>query len=166
MALLEILKYPDPRLHKVAEIEEAFDESTEQLVKDMTETMYESKGIGLAATQVDVHKRIIVIDISEDKTNPLILINPELIKFDGQQEYDEGCLSVPGFFETVKRYENISINYQDLKGNLNTLDAEGLLSVCIQHEMDHLIGKVFVEHLSQLKQQRIKKKITKLSRVS
>jgi len=106
MALLEILKYPDPRLHKIAETVEVFDESTERLVKDMAETMYESKGIGLAATQVDVHQRVIVIDISDDKKDLLVLINPKLIKFDGQQEYDEGCLSVPGFFETVKRYEN------------------------------------------------------------
>ena len=132
----------------------------------MAETMYESQGIGLAATQVDVHQRIIVIDISDDKKDLLVLINPELIKFDGQQEYDEGCLSVPGFFETVKRYENITISYQDLKGNLNTLDADGLLSVCIQHEMDHLVGKVFVEYLSQLKQQRIKKKISKVRRAN
>jgi peptide deformylase len=164
MALLEILKYPDPRLHKIAETVEVFDESTERLVKDMAETMYESKGIGLAATQVDVHQRIIVIDISDDKKDLLVLINPKLIKFHGQQEYDEGCLSVPGFFETVKRYENITISYQDLKENLKTLEADGLLSVCIQHEMDHLVGKVFVEYLSQLKQQRIKKKISKLSR--
>ena len=166
MALLEILKYPDPRLHKIAETVEVFDESTERLVKDMAETMYESKGIGLAATQVDVHQRIIVIDISDNKKDLLVLINPKLIKFDGQQEYDEGCLSVPGFFETVKRYENITISYQDLKGNLHTVDADGLLSVCIQHEMDHLVGKVFVEYLSQLKQQRIKKKISKLSRAN
>ena len=115
---------------------------------------------------MDVHQRIIVIDISDDKKDLLVLINPKLIKFDGQQEYDEGCLSVPGFFETVKRYENITISYQDLKGNLHTVDADGLLSVCIQHEMDHLVGKVFVEYLSQLKQQRIKKKISKLSRAN
>lgn len=164
MALLKILKYPDPRLHKVAATVEVIEESTEKLVKDMAETMYGSKGIGLAATQVNVHQRIIVIDISDDKKDLLVLINPMLIKFDGQQEYDEGCLSVPGFFETVKRYENITISYQDLKGNLKTLEANGLLSVCIQHEMDHLVGKVFVEYLSQLKQQRIKKKISKLSR--
>src|SRR6056300_84359 len=166
MALLNILKYPDPRLHKVAEPVTCFNEELSSLIRNMAETMYESKGIGLAATQVDIHQRIIVIDISDDKKDLLVLINPKLIKFDGQQEYDEGCLSVPGFFETVKRYENITISYQDLKGNLHTVDADGLLSVCIQHEMDHLIGKVFVEYLSQLKQQRIKKKISKLSRAN
>src|SRR5210317_1948308 len=164
MALLEILKYPDPRLHKIAETVEVFDESTERLVKDMAETMYESKGIGLAATQVDVHQRIIVIDISDDKNSLITLVNPILKNYSGHQEYDEGCLSVPGFFETVKRYDLVSIDYQDEHGQAKSLTADGLLSVCIQHEMDHLVGKVFVEKLSQLKQQRIKKKMSKLLR--
>jgi peptide deformylase len=132
----------------------------------MAETMYESKGIGLAATQVDIHKRIIVIDISEEKNSLITLVNPILKNYSGHQEYDEGCLSVPGFFETVKRYDVVSIDFQDEHGQVKSLTADGLLSVCIQHEMDHLVGKVFVEKLSQLKQQRIKKKISKLLRSS
>ena len=166
MATLTILEYPNPRLRIVAEPVAVVDDKIRTLIDNMFETMVAADGIGLAATQVDVHQRIIVIDISDDKKDLLVLINPKLIKFDGQQEYEEGCLSVPGFFETVKRYENITISYQDLKGNLHTVDADGLLSVCIQHEMDHLVGKVFVEYLSQLKQQRIKKKISKLSRAN
>ena len=126
--------------------------------------MYESKKIGLAATQVDIHQRIIVIDISEEKNSLITLVNPILKNYSGHQEYDEGCLSVPGFFETVKRYDLVSIDYQDEHGQAKSLTADGLLSVCIQHEMDHLVGKVFVEKLSQLKQQRIKKKISKLLR--
>jgi peptide deformylase len=162
MALLKVLKYPDPRLHKVAEKVEDFDAALIKFVDDMKDTMYDQKGIGLAATQVDVHKRIIVIDVSEDKNEAITLINPTLMQFSGDQQYDEGCLSVPGFFETINRHENIKIQYQDIEGNLKELTANGLLSVCIQHEMDHLVGKVFVEYLSQLKQQRIKKKIQKL----
>jgi len=162
MALLKVLKYPDPRLHKVAERVEDFDTALIKFVDDMKDTMYDQKGIGLAATQVDVHKRIIVIDVSEDKNEAITLINPTLMQFSGDQQYDEGCLSVPGFFETINRHENIKIQYQDIEGNLKELTANGLLSVCIQHEMDHLVGKVFVEYLSQLKQQRIKKKIQKL----
>ncbi|MGA1513936.1 MAG: peptide deformylase, partial [Methylophilaceae bacterium] len=131
---------------------------------NMAETMYESKGIGLAATQVDIHQRVIVIDISEEKNSLITLVNPTLKNYSGLQEYDEGCLSVPGFFETVKRYDLVSIDYQDEHGQAKSLTADGLLSVCIQHEMDHLVGKVFVEKLSQLKQQRIKKKISKLLR--
>ena len=164
MALLNILKYPDPRLHKVAEPVRCFNEELSSLIRNMAETMYESKGIGLAATQVDIHQRIIVIDISEEKNSLITLINPTLKNYSGLQEYDEGCLSVPGFFETVKRYDLVSIDYQDEHGQAKSLTADGLLSVCIQHEMDHLVGKVFVEKLSQLKQQRIKKKISKLLR--
>ena len=166
MALLNILKYPDPRLHKVAEPVICFNEELSSLIKNMAETMYESKGIGLAATQVDIHKRIIVIDISEEKNSLITLVNPILKNYSGHQEYDEGCLSVPGFFETVKRYDIVSIDFQDEHGQVKSLTADGLLSVCIQHEMDHLVGKVFVEKLSQLKQQRIKKKISKLLRSS
>ena len=164
MALLNILKYPDPRLHKVAEPVRCFNEELSSLIRNMAETMYESKGIGLAATQVDIHQRIIVIDISEEKNSLITLINPTLKNYSGLQKYDEGCLSVPGFFETVKRYDLVSIDYQDEHGQAKSLTADGLLSVCIQHEMDHLVGKVFVEKLSQLKQQRIKKKISKLLR--
>jgi peptide deformylase len=164
MALLNILKYPDPRLHKVADPVTHFNGELASLIKNMAETMYEFNGIGLAATQVDIHKRIIVIDISEEKNSLITLINPLLKTYSGHQEYDEGCLSVPSFFETVKRYELVSIDYQDEHGQTRSLTADGLLSVCIQHEMDHLVGKVFVEKLSQLKQQRIKKKITKLLR--
>lgn len=164
MALLNILKYPDPRLHKVAEPVTYFNEELSSLIRNMAETMYESKGIGLAATQVDIHQRIIVIDISEEKNSLITLVNPILKNYSGHQEYDEGCLSVPGFFETVKRYDLVSIDYQDEHGQAKSLTADGLLSVCIQHEMDHLVGKVFVEKLSQLKQQRIKKKISKLLR--
>lgn len=166
MALLNILKYPDLRLHKVAEPVTCFNEELSSLIKNMAETMYESKGIGLAATQVDIHKRIIVIDISEEKNSLITLVNPILKNYSGHQEYDEGCLSVPGFFETVKRYDVVSIDFQDEHGQVKSLTADGLLSVCIQHEMDHLVGKVFVEKLSQLKQQRIKKKISKLLRSS
>ena len=164
MALLNILKYPDPRLHKVAEPVRCFNEELSSLIRNMAETMYESKGIGLAATQVDIHQRVIVIDISEEKNSLITLVNPTLKNYSGLQEYDEGCLSVPGFFETVKRYDLVSIDYQDEHGQAKSLTADGLLSVCIQHEMDHLVGKVFVEKLSQLKQQRIKKKISKLLR--
>ena len=164
MALLNILKYPDPRLHKVAEPVRCFNEELSSLIRNMAETMYEYKGIGLAATQVDIHQRIIVIDISEEKNSLITLVNPTLKNYSGLQEYDEGCLSVPGFFETVKRYDLVSIDYQDEHGQAKSLTADGLLSVCIQHEMDHLVGKVFVEKLSQLKQQRIKKKISKLLR--
>ena len=164
MALLNILKYTDPRLHKVAEPVRCFNEELSSLIRNMAETMYESKGIGLAATQVDIHQRIIVIDISEEKNSLITLVNPTLKNYSGLQEYDEGCLSVPGFFETVKRYDLVSIDYQDEHGQAKSLTADGLLSVCIQHEMDHLVGKVFVEKLSQLKQQRIKKKISKLLR--
>ena len=164
MALLNILKYPDPKLHTVAEPVTCFNEELSSLIKNMAETMYESKGIGLAATQVDIHKRIIVIDISEEKNSLITLVNPILKNYSGHQEYDEGCLSVPGFFETVKRYDIVSIDFQDEHGQVKSLTADGLLSVCIQHEMDHLVGKVFVEKLSQLKQQRIKKKISKLLR--
>lgn len=164
MTQLDILKYPDKRLHKVADKVEIFDKNLKKLVQDMAETMYFSKGIGLSATQVDVHERIIVIDISEDKNNLNVFINPVMKEYSGRQNYDEGCLSVPGFFENVNRYEKIKITYQDLSGQNKELDADGLLSICIQHEMDHLIGKVFVDYLSQLKQQRIKRKIKKLSK--
>ncbi len=164
MALLNILHFPDARLHKVAKPVKVFDESLKTLIQDMLETMYEAPGIGLAATQVDQHIRLIVIDISEEKNQPIVLINPKILTHTGEQDYQEGCLSVPGIYETVTRAEQITVEAQDEKGNLFELAAEGLLSVCIQHEMDHLLGKVFVEYLSPLKRNRIKTKMLKHKR--
>lgn len=161
MAKLEILEFPDPRLRTKAKPVTNFDEKLHTLTQDMLETMYEAPGIGLAATQVNVHKRIIVIDISEEKDQPLILINPEFDKIEGEQDYDEGCLSVPGFYETVTRTEKIRLKAQDAKGTAIEMECEGLLSVCIQHELDHLDGKLFVDHISRLKRDRIRKKLTK-----
>lgn len=161
MAILNILEYPDERLHKVAEIVVDIDPELEKLAKDMAETMYLNKGIGLAATQVNVHKRLIVIDTSEEKNQLITLINPVLEKHNGIQECEEGCLSVPGIFEKVKRYEKITVSYIDLNGKKKSIEANGLQSVCIQHEMDHLLGKVFVDYLSQLKKTRIKTKLSK-----
>lgn len=165
MAILEILVYPDPRLRTVAKPVEVVDDSIRQLVKDMTETMYDANGIGLAATQVDVHKQVIVMDLSEDRDQPKVLINPKISKQDGEQEYDEGCLSVPEYYAPVKRAESIVITALDEQGEIYQLEADGLLAVCIQHEMDHLAGKVFVDYLSRLKQDRIKKKMVKRARV-
>lgn len=164
MALLSILEYPDERLRKQAVPVETFDDSLKQLAKDMLETMYQAPGIGLAATQVNVQKAMVVIDISEEKNDPLVLINPELVDSRGQEESEEGCLSVPGFFERVKRAENIRIKAQDLDGKAFEMDAEGLLAVCIQHEMDHLKGKLFVDYLSPLKRQLARKKVKKEQR--
>ena len=164
MALLTILNYPDPRLHKIAAPVEKVDAEIRQLVKDMAETMYAAPGIGLAATQVDVHKRIIVIDISEDKSNLQVFINPRIVNSCGTQSYEEGCLSVPGVYETVTRAERVTVEAMNAEGNSFTIEAEGLLAVCIQHEMDHLLGKVFVEYLSPLKQNRIKTRLKKRQR--
>lgn len=161
MAILKILQYPDERLHKVAANVNTVNDSTRKLVNDMAETMYSAPGIGLAATQVDVHQRIIVIDISEKNDNLLVLINPEITSHSGVNEYEEGCLSVPGIYDKVSRYEVVNVKAQNIKGELFTLEATGLLSVCIQHEMDHLLGKVFVEYLSPLKQTRIRSKLKK-----
>jgi peptide deformylase len=166
VALLPILEYPDPRLKTVARPVTRFDDRLRQLVADMAETMYEAPGIGLAATQVDVHKQIVVIDISEDRNQLLALINPRLENFQGQQEGEEGCLSVPGIYEKVQRAERVTVHYQDGDGAQRTLVAEGLLAVCIQHELDHLNGTVFVDHLSQLKQTRIRSKLAKQARVT
>jgi peptide deformylase len=166
MALLGILRYPDPRLHRIAEPVREVDESIRQLVRDMAETMYTAPGIGLAATQVDVHKRVIVIDISETHDQLLVLINPQILYADGQIECEEGCLSVPGIFDMVTRAERIRVRSLDLQGASFELEASGLLAVCIQHEMDHLEGKVFVEYLSRLKQERIVKKLKKMERVT
>lgn len=164
MAILDILVYPDPRLRKIAKPVSHVDDSIRQLVKDMTETMYHANGIGLAATQVDVHKQVIVMDISDSRDQPMVLINPKIVERDGEQEYDEGCLSVPEYYAPVKRAESIKISALDEEGEIFELEAEGLLAVCIQHEMDHLQGKVFVDYLSRLKQSRVRKKILKRMR--
>jgi peptide deformylase len=166
MALLQILKSPDSRLHTVAEPVQKVDDATRSLVDDMAKTMYAAPGIGLAATQVDVHKQVIVLDISEAKDQLLVLINPEIVASSGQIECEEGCLSVPGIFEKVTRAEEIRVRALDRDGNTFEFDANGLLSVCVQHEMDHLKGKVFVEYLSPLKQERIVKKLRKAERLA
>ena len=165
MALLTILCYPDPKLHKVAKPVQAVDARIQALVADMLETMYEAKGIGLAATQVDVHARLIVIDVSEERTAPLVLINPEITWSSSQTHLnEEGCLSVPGIYDGVTRFDEIKVRALDRDGTSRVIDADGLLAVCIQHEMDHLMGKVFVEYLSPLKRNRIKKKMLKAQR--
>jgi len=166
MPLLNILRYPDARLHKVASPVTVFDDGLKRLVADMAETMYTAPGIGLAATQVDVHKQIIVVDVSERRDTLVVLVNPEIVEATGVSDIEEGCLSVPGIYELVERAERVKVRAFDQNGNAFTLEAQGLLSVCIQHEMDHLKGKVFVEHLSQLKQQRIRAKIAKQLRKS
>ena len=166
MALLPILRYPDPRLHtRAAPVREVNDE-IRQLIADMAETMYEAPGIGLAATQVNVHQRVVVIDTSEDKSALLALINPEIIARSGEQVCEEGCLSVPGIYDKVSRSETVRVRALDQQGKTFELDAEGLLAVCIQHELDHLEGKVFVEYLSKLKQTRIKDKLAKKARIT
>jgi peptide deformylase len=164
MAILPILQYPDERLHKVAQKVEDINDSIRKLVRDMAETMYAAPGIGLAATQVDRHIRLIVIDVSETHDDLKVFINPELQKSRGKKENEEGCLSVPGIYENVTRAEFVTVSAQDENGKSFTIDAEGLLAVCIQHEMDHLQGHVFVEYLSHLKQTRIRAKLKKLRR--
>ncbi|MDB5925535.1 MAG: def1 [Betaproteobacteria bacterium] len=161
MALLPILHYPDPRLHKVATPVVVVDDRIRKLVTDMAETMYAAPGIGLAATQVDVHERVLVIDISEARDQLQAFINPEIVESSGEAETEEGCLSVPGFFDKVRRAERIKVHAVNTAGESFTLETEGLLAVCIQHEIDHLEGKVFVEYLSRLKQQRIAAKLKK-----
>jgi peptide deformylase len=161
MAILKILQYPEERLHKVAKNVGVVNETTRKLVRDMAETMYAAPGVGLAATQVDVHERIIVVDTSESRDQLKVFINPEIIASSGTSDCEEGCLSVPGIYETVRRAEKVTVRALDENGASFLLDAEGLLSVCIQHEMDHLVGKVFVEYLSQLKQSRIRAKLKK-----
>jgi peptide deformylase len=166
MPLLNILRYPDARLHKVAAPITVFDDGLKRLVVDMAETMYAAPGIGLAATQVDVHKQIIVVDVSERRDTLVVLVNPEILEATGVSDIEEGCLSVPGIYELVERAERVKVRAFDQNGNPFTLEAQGLLAVCIQHEMDHLKGKVFVENLSQLKQQRIRAKLAKQLRKS
>jgi peptide deformylase len=164
MAILPILQYPDERLHKVARKVEVFDQSIKKLVRDMAVTMYAAPGIGLAATQVDKHIRLIVIDISETHDDLRVFINPELMESQGRKENEEGCLSVPGIYETVSRAEFVTVRAQDENSETFTVKAEGLLAVCIQHEMDHLQGHVFVEYLSHLKQTRIRATLKKQRR--
>jgi peptide deformylase len=163
--LLPILRYPDPRLKTVATPVTHFDDQLAKLVKNMGETMYAAPGVGLAATQVDVHQRVIVIDVSDEKDNLMVFINPELLEISQEcKTYEEGCLSVPGFYENVDRPATVRVKAQNLQGEWFEMDCDELLAVCIQHEMDHLSGKVFVEYLSQLKQTRIKNKIRKQER--
>ena len=162
MAIRNILVFPHPNLRKVAKEVTEFDDGVRELVKDMFETMYEAPGIGLAATQIDVHQRILVVDVSEDKDKPQVFINPELLATEGEEEHEEGCLSVPGFYETVKRPEKVKVRAFDEHGKAFELNADGLLAVCIQHEIDHLNGKVFVDYVSALKRNRIRKKLEKM----
>ena len=164
MALLKILHYPDERLHKIAKPVAQVTETTRKLIKDMAETMYAAPGVGLAATQVDIHEQIFVSDISEEHNQLRVFINPRIIASSGAEECEEGCLSVPGIYENVERCEKITVQALNEQGKLFTLEADGFLAVCIQHEIDHLRGKVFVEYLSQLKQTRIRAKIKKQQR--
>ena len=162
MSILTVLEFPDKRLRTKAKEVAVFDQAIKTLVDDMLETMYEAKGVGLAATQINVHQRVIVIDVSEEKDAPLCLINPEIIEKEGVEESEEGCLSVPGFFENIKRADHVKIKAQDKEGKPFEMEAGELLSVCIQHEMDHLEGKLFVDYLSPLKRRRIKAKLNKI----
>jgi peptide deformylase len=164
MSVLTILRYPDPRLHQVAARVERFDDKIRQLINDMADTMYAAPGVGLAATQVDVHLRVIVIDISETRDQLKVFVNPELTATSGVADREEGCLSVPDVYEKVQRAERVTVRAQDGDGRPYTLEAEGLLAVCIQHEMDHLEGRVFVEKLSRLKQNRIRARLKKQER--
>lgn len=164
MTKLAILNYPDPRLHKVAKPVQEVDVDIRRLVEDMAETMYAAPGIGLAATQVDRHIQVIVIDVTKEQNNLQVFINPKIIESSGTKEYEEGCLSVPSIYDVVTRAEKVTVEALDANGKTFTLEAEGLLAVCIQHEMDHLLGKVFVEYLSPLKRTRIKTKMLKHAR--
>ena len=164
MAILEILQYPDPRLNQPAERVEKIDAATRKLVDDLAETMYAAPGVGLAATQVDVHKQVIVIDVSDDHSDLRVFINPEITRREGLATNQEGCLSVPGIFDNVERAESVTVTALDRNGSRFTLNASGMLATCIQHEMDHLEGKVFVELLSELKQNRVRAKLKKRQR--
>ncbi|MCC2607233.1 peptide deformylase [Planctobacterium marinum] len=166
MAVLEVLRFPDERLRTVAEAVTEVDDSIRDLVSNMFETMREEKGIGLAATQVNVHKRVVVMDVSEEQNEPLVFINPEIIEQQGKMINEEGCLSVPNNYAKVERAEAITVKALNEKGDEFTLNAEGLLAVCIQHEMDHLLGKLFIDYLSPLKRQRIKAKLEKEARLA
>jgi peptide deformylase len=161
MTKLTILEFPDPRLRTKATPVEAVDDALRTFIDNMFETMYAAPGIGLAATQVDVHKRLLVADVSADQSDPKVLINPQILQKDGVLVTDEGCLSVPGYYEEVERAEHIRVRFLDREGDAQELDVEGLLAVCIQHEIDHLDGKLFVDYLSEAKRQRIRKKLVK-----
>ena len=161
MAKLDVLHFPNPRLRKKGHPVTAFDDSLRQLTGDMLETMYAENGIGLAATQVDVQLRVVVIDLSEERNQPMVVINPEIISSEGTETMQEGCLSVPGFFDEVQRAESVRLRYQDLDGKNIEIETGGLLAVCIQHEIDHLNGKLFIDYLSPLKRQRLRKKLEK-----
>lgn len=164
MAILEILQYPDPRLTAPAQRVEKIDNSTRQLIEDMIETMYAAPGVGLAATQVDVHKQIVIIDVSDDRSDLRVFINPEITRREGQAVNQEGCLSVPGIYDNVERAESVTVTALDRNGARFTLNASGMLATCIQHEVDHLHGRIFVERLSDLKQNRIRAKLKKRQR--
>ncbi len=165
MAVLSILRYPDPRLHRVAEPVRAVDDEVRRLVRDMAETMYAAPGVGLAATQVDVHRRVVVIDVSEARDQLRVFVNPEIVGHSADSKvYEEGCLSVPGIYEEVERPDRVTVRALDENGQPFTLEADGLLAVCIQHEIDHLNGRVFVQYLSRLKQSRIKTRLQKSER--
>ena len=161
MAILEVLHYPDPRLRRTAAPVTHIDPATRELARDMLETMYAERGIGLAATQVGRLQRVVVMDLSEDHTEPRVLVNPEVLSTEGTEEMQEGCLSVPGFYETVQRAERIRYRHMDLDGVLHEEETDGLLAVCIQHEIDHLNGRLFIDYLSPLKRSRIRKKVEK-----
>ena len=164
MSKLTIIEFPDKRLRTKAQPVTVFDAALKRLAADMLETMYEAPGIGLAATQVDVHQRLLVLDVSEDKTAPLVIVNPKIVASEGSQTYQEGCLSVPGIFADVDRADRVRVEAEDVDGKPFTIDADGLLAVCIQHEMDHLEGKLFVDYLSPLKRELVRKKLEKQRR--
>jgi peptide deformylase len=166
MSKLNILEFPDPRLATLATEVENFDKALKKLVEDMTETMYFAHGIGLAATQVNVHKRLLVLDISADQDQPLVYINPQIVDQSGEQNCEEGCLSVPGVYANVKRAENVTLKAQDIDGNFFEEQLEGLHAICIQHEMDHLIGRLFVDYLSPLRRNMVRKKLEKQRKVA
>jgi peptide deformylase len=166
MTMLTILEFPDPRLRTKAQPVSVFDQALKDLISAMLETMYAAPGIGLAATQVNVHRQLLVLDVSEEKNQPLALINPRIVTNDGSQIYQEGCLSVPGIFADVERADRITVEAQDSDGKAITLQADGLLAVCIQHEMDHLVGKLFVDYLSPLKREMVRKKLEKQRRAA
>ncbi|MEO7200653.1 MAG: peptide deformylase [Dokdonella sp.] len=166
MTILQVVEFPDPRLRIKAQPVSVFDGALKQLVADMFETMYEAPGIGLAATQIDVHKQLLVLDVSEEKNQPRVLINPQITEREGSQIYQEGCLSVPGIYADVERADRIRVEALDVEGKPFVLEADGLLAVCVQHEMDHLIGKLFVDYLSPLKRDMVRKKLEKQRRAA
>lgn len=166
MASLNILEFPDPRLTTVADEVKSFDSELKKLVEEMTETMYSANGIGLAATQVNVHKRLLVLDVSEEQDQPRVYINPQIVSQSGEQNHEEGCLSVPGIYANVKRAENVTVKAQDSDGKTFEEQLEGMHAVCLQHEMDHLIGRLFVDYLSPLKRNMVKKKLEKQRKIA